>query len=178
MGAAINRDGNNLGVFSDLQIRHKVWAGHNFPDTKAERPYIGMIEELGELAHAELKIQQQIRGSEEDHLQAAKDAVGDFCIYLMHYCNILGEKIKDVEKGAFVCSDQFVGIRVLLDSLNSLDSLSLGSLEKSRVTSVLVVLDGYCCFRGWDLNDVVIKTWEKVEKRDWINNPDSAHLES
>lgn len=46
-----------------------------------------MVEELGELAHAHLKMQQGIRGSVSEHRAEAEDAIGDFIIYLASYCN-------------------------------------------------------------------------------------------
>jgi len=47
---------------------------------------LGLIEELGELAHSHLKEQQGIRTS-EDHVAKAKDAIGDIVIFLADYCN-------------------------------------------------------------------------------------------
>ncbi len=49
-------------------------------------PFIGMVEEMGELAHALLKKQQGIR-IDEDHDAAAKDAYADLRIYGFDFCN-------------------------------------------------------------------------------------------
>jgi len=70
--------------FDTLQSVVKKWATHNFPNTKPYQPLLGVAEEVGELCHAHLKIEQGIRKcSQEDKF----DAVGDIIIYLADYCN-------------------------------------------------------------------------------------------
>lgn len=49
-------------------------------------PFAGMVEELGELAHAILKKRQGIR-TNEDHDADAKDAYADLRIYGLDFCN-------------------------------------------------------------------------------------------
>jgi NTP pyrophosphatase (non-canonical NTP hydrolase) len=51
---------------------------------------LGVVEEVGELAHANLKEKQGIRGTTEEHIEAEKDAVGDILIYLTGYCSYRG----------------------------------------------------------------------------------------
>lgn len=48
--------------------------------------FMGMVEELGELAHSMLKEQQGIRGSAEEHQAKAKDAIGDLLVFMTSYC--------------------------------------------------------------------------------------------
>lgn len=72
-----------------LQEKHRSWVEHNFEDRPSWMPLIGVMEELGELAHAHLKKAQGIRGN-EDHDLAAKDAVGDIILYLTDYCSACG----------------------------------------------------------------------------------------
>jgi len=38
---------------------------------------MGLVEEVGELAHAHLKNEQGIRGTPEEHVQAKVDAIGE-----------------------------------------------------------------------------------------------------
>ena len=78
-----------------LQEEHKTWADYNFPDRKSFYPLLGMIEEIGELAHADLKIRQGIRGSTEEHRAAAEDAIGDLLIFLADYCNLNGYDLQE-----------------------------------------------------------------------------------
>lgn len=76
------------GVFTlaDLQEEHLEWQLHNFPDQTPHQGLLGVIEEVGELAHAHLKNEQGIR-TNEDHKADAIDAIGDIVIYLASYCN-------------------------------------------------------------------------------------------
>ncbi len=103
-------------TFRQLQEEQKPWVAHNFPTREPWNPLMGMVEELGELAHAHLKEHQQIRKG-EDHVANAKDAVGDILIYMSDYCSA----------------------------------------------------------RGFDLQQIIEETWDKVRQRDWKKKPDDAH---
>jgi NTP pyrophosphatase (non-canonical NTP hydrolase) len=71
-----------------LQEEHLDWLEHNFPGQPSYQPLLGLAEEVGELAHAQLKGEQRIRGMTGKAVVDAKyDAVGDIFIYLMSYCN-------------------------------------------------------------------------------------------
>ncbi len=63
-----------------LQEEQKPWVIHNFGDRPSWMPLLGLMEELGELAHAHLKEAQGIR-LEENHIENAKDAVADIVIF-------------------------------------------------------------------------------------------------
>jgi NTP pyrophosphatase (non-canonical NTP hydrolase) len=71
---------------TQLQAEVGEWAKKNFGDQPSYRQILGAMEELGELAHAQLKSEQGIRGSQEKHDADAKDAVADVVIYLVDYC--------------------------------------------------------------------------------------------
>lgn len=73
-----------------LQREVSRWANHNFPEAKPHQPLLGLSEEVGELSHAHLKMEQGIRGSVEGHIIAKCDAVGDVMIFLAHYCSLNG----------------------------------------------------------------------------------------
>lgn len=82
-----------------VQAEHLVWSEHNFgtkPGDDVANPFIGAVEEMGELAHALLKKRQGIRGTPEEHDAAAKDAIGDVMIYLIHLCNLNGWSMRDI----------------------------------------------------------------------------------
>ncbi len=49
-------------------------------------PFVGMVEEIGELAHALLKKRQGIRRN-QDHDADARDAYGDLRVYGLDFCN-------------------------------------------------------------------------------------------
>lgn len=69
------------------RIQHEqwIWARKNFGPSKPHQPLLGLIEEVGELAHAHLKTEQDIRKGED--LEAKRrDSIGDICVYLLEYC--------------------------------------------------------------------------------------------
>jgi NTP pyrophosphatase (non-canonical NTP hydrolase) len=71
-----------------LQKAVGEWSRRNFPNNKPYQPLLGACEEVGELCHAHLKNEQQIRGfdSEEKTKSEKMDAIGDIVIYLADYC--------------------------------------------------------------------------------------------
>lgn len=87
-----------MGKMRTIQKEIGMWVTANFNghykqlDTDsfylcAHQPLLGMVEELGELSHAHLKVEQGIR-TNEDHEAARKDAIGDLLIYLLDYCGV------------------------------------------------------------------------------------------
>ncbi|KKM93508.1 hypothetical protein LCGC14_1207700 [marine sediment metagenome] len=72
---------------SRIQTEIGYWATHNFPTETSLTNLLGVVEEVGELAHAELKGTMGIRGVDDEE---AKDAVGDILIFLASYCNQKG----------------------------------------------------------------------------------------
>jgi len=67
-----------------LQNHTREWREKNFPEEHrtAQMQLMGVVEEVGELAHALLKMEQGIRGSREYHMGKIEDAIGDVTIYL------------------------------------------------------------------------------------------------
>jgi NTP pyrophosphatase (non-canonical NTP hydrolase) len=88
-------------TFRQLQTEHKTWSSRNFdtqfPDTvKFWQPIFGVMEELGELTHALLKQSQNIRGTDAEHIQKQKDAIGDITIFLASTCSALGFNFQEL----------------------------------------------------------------------------------
>lgn len=75
---------------SSLQSRLHLWRQRNFPNSDADQQLLGVVEEIGELAHAVLKRKQGIRGTPEEHRAAILDAVGDIQIFLAGFCSYEG----------------------------------------------------------------------------------------
>lgn len=74
-------------MIREIQAEQKEWQERNFGvKPRNQRTLLGMTEELGELSHAHLKSEQNIRQN-EDHEAARRDAIGDIFIYMMGYCN-------------------------------------------------------------------------------------------
>lgn len=71
----------------DLQREHAEWQEKNFGFPSPEQLFLGVVEEVGELAHAQLKMAQGIRGVGEADV---KDAVGDVVIFLAGFCTAMG----------------------------------------------------------------------------------------
>jgi len=76
-------------MLKKLQSEHKEWVKANFDDPKPWMFIMGVMEELGELSHAHLKSELQIR-TDTDHKEKAFDAVGDIVIFLSGYCSSVG----------------------------------------------------------------------------------------
>lgn len=70
-----------------LQIEQRAWTEKNFGERPAWHPLLGLVEEIGELAHAYLKREQGIRGTRAEHNEAIRDAIGDIVIYLCDFCS-------------------------------------------------------------------------------------------
>jgi len=73
-----------------IQKEQDVWAKRNFDNKQPYQPILGAAEEVGELAHAFLKMEQGIRGNKEEHLANMKDSIGDCVVFLMDLCNQMG----------------------------------------------------------------------------------------
>lgn len=73
-----------------LQTELGPWVRHNFGDPPWTQPYMGVVEEVGELSHALLKQEQGIRGTWDEHEAAARDAVGDVVVFLACLCLLRG----------------------------------------------------------------------------------------
>ena len=99
-------------TFKRLQEEHKEWREKNFPDSTDHQPLLGCVEELSELidmifpiaiaqklgviAHSQLKGEQNIRFTQEEHDEKIKDAVGDLLIFLTDYCTRRGYDLQDL----------------------------------------------------------------------------------
>jgi len=83
-------------TFRQVQANHRRWLEYNF-GTKVEsyRPLLGIVEEVGELAHAHLKEVDGIRGTPEELQMKAKDAVGDIVLFLCGYCTTRGFSLEE-----------------------------------------------------------------------------------
>lgn len=72
--------------FKQIQREVKEWSKKNFGEGNPHRALLGVVEEVGELSHAHLKMEQGIRGSNLELFKEKVDAVGDIVIYLADYC--------------------------------------------------------------------------------------------
>lgn len=164
-----------------LIAQRNEWVAHNFPDGPSHQPThgtFGVMEEIGELAHAHLKEEQQIRMN-EDHVAKAQDAIGDTMIYLMgvmNYGNVIPTpNYRPALKNLLVTTPE----EALLRIGHSLGALCVAAVMPRRslqnsVNRLVFYCRRYCELRGWDFEQIVWDTWNSVKKRDWIANPDDA----
>jgi len=80
----------NTKELTIFQRQVAEWADKNFGLTPAYRPLLGAVEEIGELTHAQLKKEQDVRKGVSRFEADASDAIGDLLIYLAHYCQVAG----------------------------------------------------------------------------------------
>lgn len=78
----------------ELQTEQVEWVKHNFGERESWQPLLGLMEELGEITHAYLKLHQGIRVS-EDHLESMRDGVGDVVIFLADFATAMGFDLED-----------------------------------------------------------------------------------
>ena len=109
-----------MPLIRELQQEHRSWLAHNFPNQGTIDPFLGMVEEVGELAHALLKYKQGIRGHAAGEVDRYSDAIidglGDLFIFMLSFSNS----------------------------------------------------------HNLDLESAIIKTWQKVQQRDWVNDPEQG----
>ncbi len=76
-------------TFHQIQSLSVSWSYKNFGNHYGTgyRNLLGIVEEVGELSHAQLKGEQGIRHTPEEILQMKKDAIGDIIIFLCNYCD-------------------------------------------------------------------------------------------
>lgn len=70
-----------------LQDEQRPWVARNFPGRPSWYPLLGVMEEVGELAHAHLKGEQGIRYTPDEVRAKKVDAVADIVTFLADYCS-------------------------------------------------------------------------------------------
>lgn len=88
-----------------IQQEHSAWRDHNFPNPAIVGVnhgtdidgLLGMLEELGELAHATLKWEQGVRVlTMEEWREKAADAMGDVFVYMVSFANSNGFDLDEI----------------------------------------------------------------------------------
>jgi NTP pyrophosphatase (non-canonical NTP hydrolase) len=164
-----------------IQQERNEWVAHNFPDLpnrreNMTRSLLGCIEELGELAHADLKQKQGIRGTAEEHEANAKDAVGDALVYLLGVCeyagftlqaavNMVGHPHPLESDGSLFWACNRLG------KMCNLDWIQWNAVMQRLVGEFYWALHQYA-YKRWDMDayDLLYITWSEVKKRDWQKN--------
>jgi hypothetical protein len=175
-----------------------AWSARNFPKGTVYDTFEGMMEELGELAHARLKGRQGIRGTPEEHHEAEVDACCDMAIYLI---DMLYRSAVSLDGFAQELEESFAAREIAMSIVEGVDSVPLatiargllltlaqmmgefagGVLARDResremaISTIPALLHHYGECIGVDLADELQRTWDKVGKRDWVTHPVDAH---
>jgi NTP pyrophosphatase (non-canonical NTP hydrolase) len=171
----------NYDKLNEIASEIDTWGRKNFP---VRIPRMGVLEEIGELAHAFLKRAQGIRDMDkpEIFLKATKDAVADCMIYLLHDMIINniqfeGDDFDDLPDNALELEDA-EEMQELFGELASYagDLLIDDTAVYGKITHGLRLIAQHCEF---DFEEAIESTWKRVQTRDWTKNPGNAHeLES
>ena len=96
-GIKLDLTSHHYGLdIAELQGEIRKWREHNFQNATSVQQFLGVVEEVGELAHAMLKEMQGIRegahmnGHRASTEESQMDAVGDIAIFLINFCTMKG----------------------------------------------------------------------------------------
>lgn len=186
---------------SFVQLCEEVleWSQRNFGDQTHENPVLGCLEEIGEIAHAYLKLRQGIRGSDEKHIRDLKDGIGDVTIFLADVCGRVGahHRFHDyitrepLDEVFALLRERFVRVKdplwyvrrvvgtwcMLYDNLQTHQNF-VPETFVICVDILIVNLMELCCVLGLDFDACVEETWEHVKLRDWIKDSMTGVRES
>lgn len=157
--------------FTQLQAEHKQWCGRNFPNQKAHHCLLGMIEELGELSHAQLKMEQGIRVN-EDHVAVRKDSIADLALYLIGFCNFYGVSLGIATLPEFPWDVQ----SILLSMPRQVHKVCISNDDNRRVHAINLLNDLSILSFNIDVNfeQNLLDTWEQVKQRNWTKNKETG----
>jgi NTP pyrophosphatase (non-canonical NTP hydrolase) len=83
----------------ELQSQLNKWRVANFGPPNSMHQFLGVVEEVGELAHTKLKFDQGIRGYDKERAtKEIRDSIGDVVIFLMGFCDVEGWSLFDIVK--------------------------------------------------------------------------------
>lgn len=144
-------------------------------DKPAHAPDYGCLEEFGEMMHCILKNIQKIRGFEVPEFFHAQvtDAIGDFMVYLSHWCHMhkcyytFREKsqVSDLEEIRPTLGQLLIALSQML--VFSKEILNAPSVAGSIATRVAQLMQAIAQFVGTDIEVALAVTWDKVKQRNW-----------
>lgn len=168
-------------TLQEIQFAVGEWSRRNFLNNTPLEPMEGLVEELGECAHARLKRRQGIRHTPEECVAMERDAIGDMGIYLCDFASRMGIALAASWEPGDDRPDmnEPMAFATLAESVGRLAYLYHDGMGREymrpgveyvalRVAARLVA---YAHFRGWDFLDILNETWARVGKRDWRADP-------
>jgi NTP pyrophosphatase (non-canonical NTP hydrolase) len=162
-----------------IQISGEIvlWADKNFK-YRPHQPELGLLEEVGEAAHVVLKAKQGIRGYDNPHKRKVDliDAIADAGIYALHFAGI----------HALIPPGDVVNLQQPTEpKLFSLLAYAAGAvlsgdkqLAENNMPVLFDILNTMAANENVNLLDLINDTWDRVSKRDWTKNPETAHIEA
>lgn len=168
-----------MKTFGEIQEESGTWRNLNFPGWTGRQQLFGVIEEVGEFAHAYLKRQQGIRGSEEHHLSNMKDAIGDIMIYFLGFMTAKGINAEvvwsyPVQRVPSDGDEALLSVSGQLGKVCRAVQLDFGSeLSLSAYCSSFMHLVDSLSRQttGLPSLDHTATAWAIVQERDWIAKP-------
>lgn len=180
---------------NNLIIEITEWANHNFPTMTPKKCLLGMIEELGELSHAVLKMHQGIRGTNAQFRAEIRDAHADMMIFFMHYLGLENQlpqwthaldlaniKIRDTYLPAtqdnvifyLAYSIQKIGFTTIFLEKENKDKDFGQNITALREDALYAFISNWYVFAdisNFDAESNLRTIWGRVKERDWIKYP-------
>lgn len=158
----------------ELLSQQKEWSDRNFGANRPPHwPLLGLMEEVGEYAHAQLKMEQGIRGTVDEHLAAQRDAVADIVIFFCDAINTQGIPPQavfgpEVPIEEFAARHYMPGVTVFR-VLPFLTKICTGEVpDVIDYRNFLVYVIGLLGDpTGSIFAELVESTWARVRARDW-----------
>jgi NTP pyrophosphatase (non-canonical NTP hydrolase) len=173
-----NRHNLDPENFQGLQVCLYDWQCYNFGDDQDnDLTLLGICEEAGELCHAQLKLEQNIRGTTREHETEMIDAIGDMMIYSMNFLSGMKEKVASFTGRTDVTVAGEEDQKVVRQAVKAAFRLTGKLVEKPSakgVRDIMHQLSYLCALKGWDLEKIVRLTWGIVGQRDWKAYPDTG----
>lgn len=179
----------------DLKAELFKWQSYNFGEQKERRMVLGICEEAGELCHAHLKLEQGIRGDEKSLKAEARDAIGDICIYAMNLLSTCNEDMpalrprKDLEETEDMerIGDSALDIFCAAARIETARKMKVVTPLQTHPSAppeippmirhtqeLLMHVNAFCAFVGWNLEEIIRETWGLVGQRDWKKYPNNG----
>jgi hypothetical protein len=162
--------------FEELTKAVGEWSHRNFGEK--QNPYLGLVEELGELAHCLLKREQGIRGYDNPSYFIGEymDAIGDMCIYAANYA--YNEKI--VIPWPLVIEPQGITWKYMANACFWLSRFNIVPEVPTDLAHTLncflICIGELAAIEGLDIIEVAAKTWKVVSVRDWKANSQDGKI--
>jgi NTP pyrophosphatase (non-canonical NTP hydrolase) len=170
---------DNIGQY---QAENATWVSRNFPEQQPHHPFLGIVEELGELVEAL---------DQPGNQAALVDAFGDVQVYALNYCTrqaldlqLLLEEAWDRRRGVRGQASVDRLLRNAYIALGKVSHAHLKTEQKIRgcptvhretirrcLGDLFFALYGIAQERGIDMDRALTLTWQAVKGRDWQADP-------